>query len=198
MIRRSEEACKKALDKCSAILEELNLRIYPAKSVVSYGAEYYVAKSKGPFLWGNPSVIPCAIPWVSFLGYSIRYDGSTRLRKETLLAHAKSIREECASFLLDAKRFGFRKPKNKSQAVEDFLCRLMAKGTGRINVEPIKGLGRCWLSVFRFVCQNISQTTAIITKIKITYKVIFIRLGISYYDRIKHLIDYIFSLSQFK
>ena len=154
MLGSSEEACKKALDKCSAILEELNLRIYPAKSVVSYGAEYYVAKSKGPFLWGNPSVIPCAIPWVSFLGYSIRYDGSTRLRKETLLAHAKSIREECASFLLDAKRFGFRKPKNKSQAVEDFLCRLMAKGTGRINVEPIKGLGRCWLSVFRFVGES--------------------------------------------
>ena len=53
MLGSSEEACKKALDKCSAILEKLNLRIYPAKSVVSYGAEYYVAKSKGPFFMGQ-------------------------------------------------------------------------------------------------------------------------------------------------
>ena len=40
------------------------------------------------------------------------------------------------------------------KAVEDFLCRLMAKGTGRINIEPIKGLGRCWLAVFRFVGES--------------------------------------------
>jgi hypothetical protein len=119
-----------------------------------YNANYYVAKSKGPFLWGNPSVVGGAISWVSFLGYSIYYDGSTRLRKETLRAHAKSIREECETFLLHAGKFGFRDPSNKPKAVGDFLCRLMAKGTGRINIEPIKGLGRCWLSVFRFVGES--------------------------------------------
>ena len=154
MLGSRKDTCTNAIEKCSTILEELNLRTYPARSAVSYGAEYYVAKSKGPFLWGDPSVISSAIPWVSFLGYSIRYDGSTRLRKETLLAHAKSIREECQSFILNAKRFGFRNPQNKSKAVEDFLCRLMAKGTGRINIEPIKGLGRCWLAVFRFVGES--------------------------------------------
>ena len=30
----------------------------------------------------------------------------------------------------------------------------MAKGTGRIHVEPIKGLGRCWLSAFRFIGES--------------------------------------------
>jgi hypothetical protein len=154
MCAQSKDDCKKALGECSASLEALHLRMYPANPDILYNANYYVAKSKGPFLWGNPSVVGGAISWVSFLGYSIYYDGSTRLRKETLRAHAKSIREECETFLLHAGKFGFRDPSNKPKAVGDFLCRLMAKGTGRINIEPIKGLGRCWLSVFRFVGES--------------------------------------------
>ena len=154
MCARSKEDCEVAISVCSASLEKLDLRMYPANPDISYGLDYYVAKSKGPFLWGSPSVAECAIPWVSFLGYAIHYDGSTRLRKETLLAHAKSIREECETFLLHAGKFGFRNPSDKPKAVGDFLCRLMAKGTGRINIEPIKGLGRCWLSVFRFVGES--------------------------------------------
>lgn len=154
MCAMSKEDCEIALGVCSASLEKLSLKTYPATPDISYGADYYVAKSKGPFLWGNPSVVEGAISWVSFLGYSIHYDGSTRLRKETLFAHAKSIREECETFLLHAGKFGFRNPLDKPKAVGDFLCRLIAKGTGRINIEPIKGLGRCWLSVFRFVGES--------------------------------------------
>lgn len=154
MIGRREEDCSVAFRACLSCLGKLNLRVYPANQITSYGAEYYIAKSKGPFLWGNPSVMSGAIPWVSFLGYSIRHDGSTRLRKETLLAHVKSIREECETFILQAERFGFRNPHDKYKAVGDFLCRLITKGTGRINIEPIKGLGRCWIAVFRFVGES--------------------------------------------
>ena len=154
MCAQSKDDCKIALEECSASLEKLSLRMYPANPDISYGADYYVAKSKGPFLWGNPSAVPGAIPWVSFLGYSIHHDGSTRLRKETLLAHVKSIREECEAFLLNAGKLGFRNPADKIKVIKDFLCRLMSKGTGRINIEPIKGLGRCWLSVFRFVGES--------------------------------------------
>lgn len=154
MCAQSKDDCKKALGECSASLEKLSLKMYPANPDISYGADYYVAKSKGPFLWGNPTVIPNAIPWVSFLGYSIRYDGSARLRKETLLGHVKSIREECETFLFNVDNFGFRHPAERQKVIESFLYRLLAKGTGRINIEPIKGLGRCWLSVFRFIGES--------------------------------------------
>ena len=119
-----------------------------------YGSDYYTDKSKGPFAWGNPSIVPNAISWVSFLGYSIRYDGSARLRKETLLGHVKSIREECETFLSNAEKVGLRHLADKQKAIESFLYRLLSKGTGRIHVEPIKGLGRCWLSAFRFVGES--------------------------------------------
>ncbi len=154
MLGKWEEDCRGAFSECLSCLGTLNLRAHPAKQIISYGADYYIAKSKGPFLWGDPSVAPGAIPWVSFLGYSIRHDGSTRLRKETVLAHVRSIREECETFVLQAERFGFRNPYNKYKAVGDFLCRLIAKGTGRINIEPIKGLGPCWVAVFRFVGES--------------------------------------------
>jgi len=154
IISKRKEDCQKAFDACRTRLESLGLRSYPCKQDVVYGSDYYIDKSKGPFAWGNPAVVPNAISWVSFLGYSIRYDGSTRLRKETLLGHVKSIREECETFLSNAEKVGFRHPADKQKAIESFLYRLLAKGTGRIHVEPIKGLGRCWLSAFRFIGES--------------------------------------------
>ena len=154
IVGRHKEDCQNAFDACRARLESLGLRAYPCKRDVVYGSDYYTDKSKGPFLWGDPSNIPNAIPWVSFLGYTIRYDGSARLRKETLLGHVKSIREECETFLSNVDKFGFRHTADRQKAIESFLYRLLAKGTGRIHVEPIKGLGRCWLSAFRFVGES--------------------------------------------
>ena len=154
IVGKREEDCKKAFDTCRTTLESLGLKAYPCKHDVVYCSNFYVDKSKGPFIWGNPSVIPNAIPWVSFLGYSIRYDGSARLRKETLLGHVKSIREECETFLFNVKKIGFRHSADKQKSIESFLYRLLSKGTGRIHVEPIKGLGRCWLSAFRFIGES--------------------------------------------
>ena len=154
IVGKRKEDCQKAFDACRTRLESLGLRSYPCKQDVVYGSDYYTDKSKGPFAWGNPSVVTNAIPWVSFLGYSIRYDGSARLRKETLLGHVKSIREECETFLANAEKAGFRHSVDKQKAIESFLYRLLAKGTGRIHVEPIKGLGRCWLSAFRFIGES--------------------------------------------
>lgn len=71
MCAMSKEDCEIALDECSTSLEALHLRMYPANPDILYNANYYVAKSKGPFLWGNPSVVGGAISWVSFLGYSV-------------------------------------------------------------------------------------------------------------------------------
>ena len=154
IVSKREEDCQKAFDACRTRLESLGLRSYPCKQDVVYGSDYYTDKSKGPFAWGNPSIVPNAISWVSFLGYSIRYDGSARLRKETLLGHVKSIREECETFLSNAEKVGLRHLADKQKAIESFLYRLLSKGTGRIHVEPIKGLGRCWLSAFRFVGES--------------------------------------------
>ena len=154
IVGKRKDDCLKAFDLCADGLKRLGLRIYSPDQNVQYGADYYTAKSKGPFVWGAPFVVSNAIPWVSYLGYSIRYDGSARLRKETLVGHVKSIREECETFLANSSRFGFRNPADKQKVIQSFLCRLLSKGTGRIHSEPIKGLGRCWLSAFRFVGES--------------------------------------------
>ncbi len=154
IVGKHKNDCLKAFDLCVDSLKSLGLSIYLPTQNVQYGADYYTAKSKGPFLWASPSIVSNAIPWVSYLGYSILYDGSVRLRKETLVSHVKSIREECETFLINARQFGFRNLIDKQKTIQSFLYRLLSKGTGRIHSEPMRGFGRCWLSAFRFVGES--------------------------------------------
>ena len=151
IISKDEERCRSAVQAFSKAVEQLCLCMYPAGSHVTYGRDYYSTKSKGLFRWGHRSTVEGVIPWVSFLGYSIRYDGAARLRKETFVAHVKSIKEECNTFLTKVNAHGFRSLRGRVDVVKSFLFRLISKGTGRITIEPIKGLGRCWLSAFRFL-----------------------------------------------
>jgi hypothetical protein len=154
IVGKHKDDCLKAFDLCVDSIKSLGLSIYLPNQNVYYGAEYYIAKSKGPFLWDSPSTASNAIPWVSYLGYSILYDGSVRLRKETLVSHVKSIREECETFLVNARQFGFQNSIDKQKTIQSFLYRLLSKGTGRIHSEPMRGFGRCWLSAFRFVGES--------------------------------------------
>lgn len=154
ILSRDKSLCKKVFDICGRCLESMNLKMHHVDFNLSYGAEYFIQKSKKPFLWANLSSEPAAMPWVSFLGYSIHFDGSVRLRKETLLGHVKSIQEECSSFLFYMRKLGLRQGVDKEKAIEDFMYRLLAKGIGRIAVSPLKSSGRCWVGTFRFVGES--------------------------------------------
>ena len=149
-VAKTRDTCARALDAVVRRLELLDIPIHPVHRRIDYGTMYYAVKSKGPYCWADPSKYKFScVPWVTFVGYSIKYDGTVRIRKESVQAHAVSIREECKNFL---DRISMScKPGLQEVAVAGLFYRLVAKGIGRFKTGATHGFSQCWLSAFRMV-----------------------------------------------
>lgn len=64
-------------------LEKQNLFHHPPEEIVEYGAAFWNSKSKAPYIWSTPT---CKgnVPWLSFVGYQLRYDGLLRVRPKSI------------------------------------------------------------------------------------------------------------------
>jgi len=149
-----EDECNKALGIVRTALEQVKVPIHPVQRTVSYGAGYYEAKSKGPYAWERQTPqARNAVPWVSFLGCCVRYDGELRIRKETVLGHAQSMAEECETFCKRVKAARNKAGRHTDgvwyeDAVRGLMYRLVDKGAGRVTGTTGHGIGRCWLAAF--------------------------------------------------
>lgn len=151
-VHPDEMACRRAMEVYAAALKKLNLPMHPVKPFVYKPVDgnpttYYEIKSKGPFRWrsAKPGEKNCA-PWLSFLGCQIRFDGETRVRKESIEKHiralghetAKAVREIAGSNLRgDAARRWFNR----------FRSRLIAKGVGYVTAK-VDDCRMCWAGAF--------------------------------------------------
>ncbi|MHC4537067.1 MAG: hypothetical protein ACYS6K_24220 [Planctomycetota bacterium] len=62
---------------------EKRLPAHTPVPIKEYSKDYYDIKSKLPFRWGNRRG-ERIIPWISFLGYQVRYDGIIRVRRKSI------------------------------------------------------------------------------------------------------------------
>ncbi len=154
----NEEGCRRAMEAYAVALRGLDLPLHPVEDFVYRPAdgsatEYYSIKSKGPFRWRAAEVGErgCA-PWVSFLGSQIRYDGETRIRKESIKNHIRSLGRETAAAvreIMDGKvggAPGAARPTVMSWFAR-FRNRLIAKGVGYVTAK-VQDCGMCWAGAF--------------------------------------------------
>ena len=155
--------CRAVLKAYMAALARLKLPVHPVVSFVyrpadGQATDYYAIKSKGPFRWGAPAVgeADCA-PWVSFLGSQVRYDGETRIRKDSIDKHIRALGHETAKAVAalqkcEAAGF-FKKPLPPAAAkmlrawFARFRNRLIAKGVGYVTAK-VKDCHLCWAGAF--------------------------------------------------
>ena len=147
--------CRRAMDVYAAALAKLDLPMHEVRPFVYKPAdgsptEYYSIKSKGPFQWceAEKGEADCA-PWVSFLGSQVRYDGETRIRKESIEKHIRSLGRETAravrelqdGILADQPRPVIREWFGR------FRNGLIAKGVGYVTAK-VKDCDMCWAGAF--------------------------------------------------
>ena len=159
-VHPDEESCRRAMEAYAAALAKLDLPMHAVRPFVYRSAdgsstEYYSIKSKGPFRWresgkGEPD---CA-PWVSFLGSQVRYDGETRIRKESIEKHIRSLGRETAKAVREIKEGkvgkrarGTRAPTSMMAWFARFRNRLIAKGVGYVTAK-VKDCDMCWAGAF--------------------------------------------------
>ena len=154
-VHPDEAVCRRAMDAYAAALAKLDLPMHEVRPFVYKPAdgsstEYYSIKSKGPFRWreAEKGEADCA-PWVSFLGSQVRYVGETRIRKESIEKHirslgretAKAVRELQDGILADQPRPVIREWFGR------FRNGLIAKGVGYVTAK-VKDCDMCWAGAF--------------------------------------------------
>ncbi|MBR4171583.1 MAG: hypothetical protein IKR48_08020, partial [Kiritimatiellae bacterium] len=154
-VHPDEATCLKVLEIYCDSLSKLDLPIHPLSSFV-YRAldgkttDYYALKSKGPFQWheAEPGEANCA-PWVSFLGSQVRYDGETRIRKESIEKHERSLGRETALAVKWLEDGGLDQATNEEVGkwFAGFRNRLIAKGVGYVTAK-VKECNLCWAGAF--------------------------------------------------
>ena len=145
--------CRAALIRYMQALAQMKLPCHPVKERVAFDANYYERKSKGPFAWcGLDAKIKNAIPWVSFLGVHIRYDGFVRVRKDSMKKHEKRLRMEVKRVKDAVGPDGINLKDNSLIAKETLLrafeARIVAMGTGYATMREQRFGKRCWMSAF--------------------------------------------------
>ena len=98
--------CKEAFQTYLDALYELKLPYHPAKTLWYYDRDFWQFKSKAPYCWTGRKGLGC-VPWVQFVGYQIRHDGLTRVKKKSTHKQMAKVRETTDKVkfaMLDATR----------------------------------------------------------------------------------------------
>ena len=150
--------CRAAMAAYERALEKLDLPMHPVeaftyKQVVrrkrcEHG--YYEFKSKGPFLWAAAETgVGGVAPWVSFLGSQVKYDGETRIRRESVVRHVRALGRATAEAVREVASEDFSR-KDAAAVRKWFGCfrnRLIARGVGYVTAKYEDCIG-CWVRAF--------------------------------------------------
>lgn len=152
-VHPDEVACRRAMAAYADTLMKLDLPMHPVESFVykpldGMATPYYAIKSKGPFRWRQamPGEANCA-PWLSFLGSQIRFDGETRIRKESIQKHIRALGRETAKVVRALEGGDLCSEDLGKRWFCRFRNRLIAKGVGYVTAK-VEDCRMCWAGAF--------------------------------------------------
>jgi hypothetical protein len=165
LLHTDKTKCNEYLEKYKAALKSLKLLVHEPEIIEEYNAKFWgdSTKSKAPYKWADNNVHKANVPWVSFVGYQIRYDGAIRLRKKAFKKEFMKQKEQCAMIAraLLVKHKGVLKDINetskKSQRQQLFALenRLISMSVGRVKLYKLDAKqALCWTNGFKVLNKN--------------------------------------------
>lgn len=161
LLHTEKAECAKAMKRYINALSELNLVVHEPKKIEKFDKTFYGYKSKLPFVWGPVQPGKSGVsPWVSFLGYQIRFDGAMRIRKESVqreITRQIKMVDEVMHYILknpDAVRL------DKEEILSRVKMRMVASVAGRSDQAKKEGdpavetAPICWAEGFRMLRGN--------------------------------------------
>lgn len=151
------ETCEDVLYKYTEALRRNLLLVHNPREIGKYGKTFFnVSKSKKPFLWNANSVCEPYSPWISFVGYQVRFDGVIRVRKKSIEKEINKQEREATRVLKainykEIKDINTNSRKSLKQQLLALECRLIAMSVGRHQLHNYKSITptMCWANGFR-------------------------------------------------
>jgi hypothetical protein len=163
LMHEDKKKCQEGLDVYKAELKKNYLSYHPPTNCEDYLIKenwkkfWRESKSKEPYLWANPKDEHNAFPWLSFVGYQIKYDQDVRLRRDTIKKEKRKQIQQVENVLkaIAIREGDLNKTSRKSarQIVFSLQTRLNSMSVGRIKLYSYKSgeQGLCWTNGFEMI-----------------------------------------------
>lgn len=142
-----------ATDTYYKVCKDLFIPVHPAVNVSSYNKDFWAAKSKLPYKWASP--VDDGMPWLSFLGYQMRYDGILRMRPGSLAKEMNAQKEIVDKVLDRLHRSSLSNEeivkKSGERLINKIENRLYKRVTGYCKVNTSKAEGFSWNKGFELL-----------------------------------------------
>jgi len=164
LLATTRDLCEQALSRYVDGIKANYLLIHEPKELIKYSNQFYnsdISKSKKPFLWASTKGSENASPWISFVGYQIRYDSAIRVRKKSLQKEVKKQEKETGEVLRairsrEKEKLDLHSRKSLKQQIIALESRLIAMSVGRHKLYnyKVKEPALCWTNGFKILSFN--------------------------------------------
>lgn len=163
LIHTQKKQCELLLDIYQNSLKDVKLISHKPRPFNEYGKEFWddKLKSKQPYKWaqnfGTKKHCKKNVPWLSFVGYHIRYDGVIRARKKSIkkeLEKQVSETDKIINFVRKTSRI------NKFAIKFRLQQRLISMSVSRFRFGSSK-ISMCWCAGFNVLKKHHNVTNQI-------------------------------------
>ena len=150
MLHTNKRKLRKAAKIYRRIIKKNKLFIHKPTKVKKYDKDFYESKSRSIYIWGDKR--EKKIPWISFVGYQIGFNGEVRIRKQSIkkeLDKQKKIVDDTI------KQISRNQIKNPLKIIRSVIQRLQGMSIGHVNLysyDPNPSL--CWITGFSKINKN--------------------------------------------
>lgn len=156
LIHPDLDTCKKVFEIYQAAIKKVKLISHKPEPLLKYDSNFWKLKSKSPYNWDGYNIADINtksnVPWLSFVGYQVRYDNLVRIRKTSIEKELKKQVQETDKIIKIINR-GKKASINKKAVVFRLQQRLISMAVGRIQYSS-KPLTMCWAAGFNVVKKN--------------------------------------------
>ncbi len=163
LMHTEKEKCESLLEIYQAALKDVKLISHKPLNFAEYGKEFWDEnlKSKLPYKWEQydkqKPETKINVPWVSFVGYQIKYDGLVRVRKKSIKKELKKQVAETDKIINAVKKT----PRINKLAIKFRLQqRLISMSVSRFRFGS-SNISMCWCAGFKVLKNNRNVTNQI-------------------------------------
>jgi hypothetical protein len=163
LMHTEKEKCESLLENYQAALKDVNLISHKPLNFEEYGKAFWneKLKSKLPYRWDQYDKLrpetKTNVPWLSFVGYQIKYDGLVRVRSKSIKKELKKQVSETDK-ILNVTRKSTRI--NKKAIIFRLQQRLISMAVSRFRFGSSK-TSMCWCAGFKVLKSNPNVTNQI-------------------------------------
>ncbi len=163
LMHTEKEKCESLLESYQTALKEVKLISHKPLPFKEYGKHFWDEnlKSKRPYKWAinyrTKKHSKKNVPWLSFVGYQIRYDGIVRIRNKSIKKELKKQVSETDKIINVARKAARI---NKMAIKFRLQQRLISMAISRFKFGSSK-ISMCWCAGFRVLKNNTNITNQI-------------------------------------